>query len=80
MSYRSNKTQVISFYFVDGIIEVVFREPNNEIYDIGRPIPDKVWKEIYGVVDGKITLLKTINGRHEPSHPVKEKITFPEES
>jgi hypothetical protein len=39
-------------------------------------VPDKVWKEIYGVKDGKIVLLKTVNGRHEPAKRLDERFIF----
>lgn len=43
-------------------IEVVFREPSNSMYACNppRPVPDKVWKEIYSVEDGVITKTQTI--------------------
>lgn len=41
-----------------------------------RPVPDKVWKEIWGVRAGILTLLEQIQGIHEPEHTVKEKIVF----
>jgi hypothetical protein len=59
-------------------IEVVFRELSDIVYATNppRPAPDRVWKEIYSVVDGVITLTQTIQGTHTPSHYVEETITF----
>ena len=62
-------------------IEVAFREESNSILTSypAQAAPDLVWKEIYGVVDGKIKLVKTIKGEHQPGRFVEERITFPEE-
>ena len=59
-------------------IEVVFREPSNIIYPTNPPqaAPDKVWKEVYIVVGGVITLGDTIHGTHVPERYVEEEITF----
>lgn len=38
----------------------------------------RVWKDIYGVVDGKIVKVKTVQGRHIPAHTVDERIEFDE--
>ena len=43
-----------------------------------NPIPDEVWKEVYGVVDGKIKLIKRINGRHIPRRFIEETYKFEE--
>lgn len=79
MSLWYNNKQIVSFKFENGIIEVVFREPSNSMYCDTTPVPDKVWKEIYGCENGEIVLLKTINGKHEPKYFVKEQFIFPEE-
>lgn len=59
-------------------IRVVFREASNFIYTSNPPqsAPDKVWKEVYAVVDGVITLVDTIQGTHTPARYVEESITF----
>ena len=59
-------------------IEVVFRKPSNfmQASNPPRPVPDKVWKEIYSVEDGVITKTQTIKGTHTPSSYVNEKISF----
>lgn len=59
-------------------IEVVYRELSTMWYTTNPPrqAPDQVWKEIYTVVDGKITLVDTIQGTHIPSYVVEESITF----
>ena len=41
--------------------------------------PDLAIKEIYGVRDGKLTLLKTVNGRVHPPYEVSETLEFDDE-
>jgi len=59
-------------------IEVVFREASNIVYASNptQSAPDKVWKEVYSVEDGVITLAETIQGTHTPPQYIKESITF----
>lgn len=59
-------------------IEVVFRDPSNSMYACNppRPVPDKVWKEIYRVEDGVINKVQTIRGTHTPANYVNEDISF----
>jgi len=59
-------------------IEITYREPSSIVLTSMPPqmAPDKVWKEVYGVVDGKIQLVKRIDGRHEPAYTVREKFIF----
>jgi hypothetical protein len=59
-------------------IEVVFREPSNRTFfaDPTFKAPDRVWKEIYGVVDGVITLIQTIEGKVVPPQNTPETISF----
>lgn len=64
----------------DGRMEIVKQYPADAIYPVMPPrsVPDKVIKEIYHVVDGKIKLGMTIEGTHTPSYNVAESIKFPE--
>lgn len=59
-------------------LEVVKKTPSNLMYASNppRPAPDRVFKEVYGVVEGKIKLLETIEGIHQPAYQVEEKIIF----
>jgi uncharacterized protein YceK len=41
--------------------------------------PDLAIKEIYGVMDGKLTLLKTVTGRVIPPQEIAETLEFPDE-
>lgn len=59
-------------------IEVVFRQHSNVSLLNGKQSPDKVWKEIYGIKDGKLQLLDTIEGKHNPGYYVEETIQFDE--
>lgn len=62
-----------------GNLEIVRRYPSNMTYGSGKPVPDRLVKEVYGVVDGQITLIETVIGKHEPAYVVPEKITFEKE-
>lgn len=42
-------------------------------------VPDKVWKEIYGVINGKLILIKSIEGIHIPARHTEERYEFPED-
>lgn len=66
--------QVVSAKFANGKIEIIIREKNIFI----NGVPDRVWKEIYGVKRGEIVLEKTIQGMLCPAHMVEERIEFPE--
>jgi hypothetical protein len=59
-------------------ITVVWKMPFSPVLMLHCPngCPDTVWKEIYGVEDGKLTLLKTIQGSHIPQHVVPETYKF----
>lgn len=76
-----NFTDVISVdYRMDkNTIEIVHREKSNSMYACSppRPVPDKIEKVIYGVIDGKIVEIKRIKGQHIPSHFIEEKFEFP---
>jgi len=84
---------VISFKFDEQLqrIEVVFREklPYTltvctgwcDEYGYHNSLsytPDRVWKEIYGIANGRIALLKVINGTVTPSQTLPEEIEFGE--
>jgi len=62
----------------DNTIEVVKRVPSNKMYAVypPKPAPDYVWKEIYGIIDNKIQLIKKIDGKHIPAKYNDEQIIF----
>lgn len=77
--YNPNlKVESFQHFKETNTIEVVFREVSNMVYASNPPqsAPDKVWKEIYSVVGGVITLTETIQGTHTPPQYVEESITF----
>ena len=57
---------------------VARKYPSNMVYGNGQPVHDRVEKEVYGVVDGKIVLIETKTGKHTPAYMVKETVTFDE--
>jgi hypothetical protein len=73
--------EIISCKICDDYVEISYREPSNSQFQTWppQPVPDKIWKEIYRVVDGKIKLAKTINGRHTPSCTVNESFSYDED-
>jgi hypothetical protein len=47
-----------------------------------RPMPDKVWREVYQVTndwEAALELMRVVEGKHEPAREIAEKITFPED-
>jgi len=62
-------------------MEIVRRTRSNLVLASfpGKPTPDEVWKEVYGVVDGKITLVRKVKGVHQPAELRDEVISFPKE-
>lgn len=71
-------TQIVSISRTHaGELIVITRQPSNERYSNGTPVPDKVWKTVYVARDGMIVLDKVIEGVHTPAHIVPEVIAFP---
>lgn len=58
-------------------IEIITREISNEMLSCYPPrkAPDLIWKNIYGVVNGQITLLETKRGKIQ-NKIIEESITF----
>ena len=38
--------------------------------------PDKIWKDVYGVENGKLKLIKKIEGTHTPGYYTEEIVEF----
>lgn len=74
--------EVINVEIKETTIVIAYREHPNYTYAINynniQPA-DRVWKEVYGLKDGKMTLLEVIHGKHTPSHNVQETIEFDDE-
>lgn len=63
---------------LDGTIEVTHRTRSETMNWLPNDNPpDRVWKEIYRAVDGKIVLAEIIDGEHIPTQVIPETITFP---
>jgi len=85
----SGEITIESFEFKEtndgNFIEVVKRQKSNSVYTVYPPqdVPDRVWKEIYGIKRGKsgkkeLHLIKTIEGHVTPGHYVEESVEFDE--
>ena len=74
--------EIVSFTVVDGEIQVVKRKWSNMYFacDPPKKAPDTVWRETYGVVDGKICQIGCAVATHHPAHNVPEAIIFEDES
>lgn len=62
-------------------IEIVYRQSSNITYAsnyFNSSPPDRVWKEIYGLKDGKMSLLQIIEGKHIQEQHIPESIEFEE--
>jgi hypothetical protein len=63
-------------------IELLYRQEARYTYNTSTfmPIktPDKIWKEIYGLKDGRMTLLEVVSGKHIPAYNVPESYEFEE--
>lgn len=63
-------------------IEIIYRQSSNIAYAIAGYLnsspPDRVWKEIYGLKDGKMSLLQTVEGKHIQARHIPESIEFDE--
>lgn len=62
---------------IDGTIVIVRQYPSNMVLGNGEPVPDRVEKETYGVVGGKIALIQIQEGKHKPAYMVPESVEFP---
>jgi hypothetical protein len=62
---------------IDGTIVIVRQYPSSMAYANGVAVPDRVTKETYGIVDGRIGLIQTQEGTHKPSYIVPESVEYP---
>ena len=79
--YYSTDFKIVSAELTaDGRMEIVKQYPSNASYASigGGAVPDKVMKVVYGVVKGKIEIIKIIEGTHTPGYNVAESIKFSE--
>jgi len=63
----------------DGV-DIVYRERSDTMLlcNPPRPSSDRVWKERWKIVDGQLTLVETITGKHTPPQYIMESLTFDE--
>ena len=68
--------RVESVELKDGVLFVTKRKSSGVMLTVNPPriVPDKVWQEVYAVVDGKIALIETVHAKHIPATP--ERFTF----
>lgn len=67
----------------DEVIEIIYlREATVQFTTTNGTLPEspfgKAIKEIYGVRDGKLTLLDVLEGKYTPAHHVEESFEFEE--
>lgn len=69
----------VDFDLSNSKVIITFRVPSNMIYTCNppRPMPDAVFKEIWGWVDGKLKLIENIQGVHHPAKQIPESFEFP---
>ena len=71
--------KVINVEIKDITIEISYRESPTFTYAIhgsNSTPPDRVWKEIYGLKDGKMTLLEIVKGKHITAKQIPEHFVF----
>lgn len=69
--------KIVSVKLTDaGELEVVRQYPSNISYGNGQRAPDRVVKEIFKAVDGKIAFSASVLGKHTPAYMVAEQIEF----
>ena len=61
------------------VVRIVDTGAINAVYTPGfqQPTNKRIFKDIYGVVDGQIKLIKTIEGSVQPSQFIPESFSFP---
>ena len=76
MNYQDNSIVSAVLNQEENTIAITRRTPSNSMYACNppKPVPDKITKEVYGVVDGKIVQIGTSKGEHVPGYFVPEKI------
>ena len=73
--------QLIGAYVKETTIELAYRQQSNITYTgwPGQTAPDRVWKDVYGLKDGKMTLLKVVQGKHIQAQQIPESFEFDDE-
>lgn len=74
--------QLVDVQVKDITIEIIYRQSPNFTYCGGfnySTPPDHVWKEIYGLKDGRMTLLQVVQGKHIQAQHIPESFEFDDE-
>lgn len=73
------RERIMSVEHVDNTLIVIRRFENPTLLMSNPPqkAPDRIAKEVWGVIDGRLALLRTVRGRVVPPSP--ETIMFDEE-
>lgn len=83
LNYTLPVIKIVSIELKDsGKLEIIKRQPQNIIQSYGNnycSVPDSVWKETYGVKEGKIFLESVILGSVIPETTIPEQISFPDD-
>lgn len=71
-------THIESVVTFDDGVDIVYREKSNTMFlsNPPQPCPDKIWKEQWRIIDGKLQLSKTVKGFHTPAKNIPETIIF----
>ena len=79
LSWGHGMPEPVSVELVDGELHVVWRQRSHAEYPVypPRPVPDRVWKEIYVCGHDEIVLAETIQGTHTPAYEEPERLGFP---
>lgn len=77
MTFLTHQATIVSAGQVGDNVVIVRRLHSNISLGNGQALPDTLVREVYGVRDGKLTLIKKSNGRVIP--PSSETFQFDEE-
>ena len=74
-----SKPKLVTLALVDGELHAVWRQrsPAMLVGYPSRPMPDRVWKDVYVCGHDEIVLAETILGKLIPSSINAERIEFP---
>jgi hypothetical protein len=72
----SPELELVDFIEQDGQLALIFRMPSGKINPDGSPVPDSVFKKVYGAIDGRVELIRKETGRHVPMQLIPERFEF----
>ncbi len=71
-----NEIKISNFILDDVNNQIIITKISVSNYSLGWGRSENIWKEIYGVVNGKIKLIKRIDGRIIPAVTTPERIEW----